>query len=55
MFIYKALAHAAGAVRNSEEATGREEEEEEGSGGEEGGGKGVEENQKTPSQTHQVC
>ena len=54
MFIYKALAHAAGAVRNSEEATGREEEEE-GSGGEEGGGKGVEENQKTPSQTHQVC
>ena len=54
MFIYKALAHAAGAMRNSEEATGREEEEE-GSGGEEGGGKGVEENQKTPSQTHQVC
>ena len=53
MFIYKALAHAAGAMRNSEEATGREEEE--GSGGEEGGGKGVEENQKTPSQTHQVC
>ncbi|CAI8005395.1 hypothetical protein GBAR_LOCUS4203 [Geodia barretti] len=29
-------------------------EEEEVSGGEEGGGKGVEENQKTPSQTHQV-
>ena len=50
MFIYKALAHAAAAVaiRNSGETSGREEE---GSGGEEGGGKGVEENQKTPSQT----